>query len=154
MDAPLALGASAPGDAGVRGARLLADQKVRFLLVGGFNTVLGYLTFSALTLWAFHDIRFGYLLSLVCSYAIGISVAFVLYRRLVFVVHGHVVRDLVRFVSVYAVSIGVNALVLPLLVEVAHVPPLAAQAVVVLITTLLSFVGHRSFSFRRDDGDA
>lgn len=131
--------------------RLLADQKVRFLLVGGFNTVLGYLTFSALTLWVFHDVRLGYLLSLFFSYAIGISVAFVLYRRFVFVVHGHVLRDLVRFVSVYAVSIGVNAAVLPLLVEVVDVPPLLAQAVVVLITTLLSFVGHRSFSFRRDE---
>jgi putative flippase GtrA len=131
--------------------RLVADQRVRFLAVGAFNTVLGYVTFSALTLWVFHDVQFGYLLSLACSYAIGISVAFVLYRRLVFVVHGHVVRDLVRFVSVYAVSIAVNAVVLPLLVEVADVPPLVAQAVVVLITTLLSFFGHRSFSFRRDD---
>ncbi|KQX76284.1 MULTISPECIES: GtrA family protein [Aeromicrobium] len=131
--------------------RLLADQKVRFVLVGGFNTVLGYLTFGALTLWVFHDVRFGYLLSLLCSYAVGISVAFVLYRRLVFVVHGHVLRDLVRFVSVYAVSIGVNAAVLPVLVEVVGVPPVLAQGVVVLITTLLSFVGHRSFSFRRDE---
>ena len=131
--------------------RLLADQKVRFVLVGGFNTVLGYLTFSALTLWVFHDVRFGYLLSLFFSYAIGISVAFVLYRRFVFVVHGHVLRDLARFVSVYAVSIGINAAVLPVMVEVVGVPPVLAQAVVVLITTLLSFVGHRSFSFRRDE---
>ena len=134
-----------------RFARLVADQRIRFLAVGGFNMVLGYLTFSALTLWVFHEVRFGYLLSLVCSYAIGISVAFVLYRRLVFKVQGRVVRDFVRFVTVYAVSIGINAVVLPVLVEVAGVPPLAAQAVVVLITTLLSFVGHRSFSFRRDE---
>jgi putative flippase GtrA len=131
--------------------RLLADQRVRFLAVGGFNTVLGYLTFSALTLWVFHEVRFGYLLSLACSYAIGISVAFVLYRRLVFKVQGQVVRDFARFVTVYAVSIGINAVVLPVLVEVVGVPPVLAQAVVVLITTLLSFVGHRTFSFRRDD---
>jgi putative flippase GtrA len=131
--------------------RTVDDQRVRFLAVGGFNTVLGYLTFSALTLWVFHEMRLGYLLSLVCSYAIGISVAFVLYRRLVFKVHGQVVRDFVRFVTVYAVSIGINAVVLPVLVEVAGVPPVVAQAVVVLITTLLSFVGHRTFSFRRDD---
>jgi putative flippase GtrA len=135
----------------VRG--LVDDQRVRFLAVGGFNTVLGYLTFSALTLWVFHEVRFGYLLSLVCSYAIGISVAFVLYRRLVFKVQGQVVRDFVRFVAVYAVSIGINAVVLPVLVEVAGVPPVLAQAVVVLITTLLSFVGHRTFSFRRDEDD-
>ncbi|MFC5678210.1 GtrA family protein [Aeromicrobium endophyticum] len=140
---------SGSGSSTVRG--LVDDQRVRFLAVGGFNTVLGYVTFSALTLWVFHEVRFGYLLSLVGSYAIGISVAFVLYRRLVFKVQGQVMRDFVRFVTVYAVSIGINAVVLPVLVEVAGVPPLAAQAVVVLITTLLSFVGHRSFSFRRDE---
>jgi putative flippase GtrA len=61
------------------------------------------------------------------------------------------VRDFARFVTVYAVSIGINAVVLPVLVEVVGVPPVLAQAVVVLITTLLSFVGHRTFSFRRDD---
>lgn len=132
-------------------SRLVADQKVRFLAVGGFNTVLGFATFSALTLWVLDDVRFGYLLSLVLSYACGISVAFVLYRRFVFVVHGHVLRDLARFVTVYAVTVSVNAVVLPLLVEVAGVAPVLAQAVVVLITTLMSFVGHRSFSFRRDD---
>lgn len=131
--------------------RLLQNQKVRFVLVGGFNTVLGYVTFSALTLRVFHDVRFGYLLSLVVSYAIGISVAFVLYRRLVFVVQGQVVRDFARFVSVYALSIGINAAVLPILVEVVGVPPVVGQGAVVLVTTLLSFVGHRSFSFRRDD---
>lgn len=132
-------------------SRLLADQRVRFLAVGAFNTVLAYATFSALTLWVFDDVRLGYLLSLFLSYAFGISVAFVLYRRLVFVVRGQVLRDFARFVTVYAVSISVNAAVLPVLVEVAGVAPVLAQAVVVLITTLMSFVGHRSFSFRRDD---
>jgi putative flippase GtrA len=134
-------------------ARTLADQKVRFLLIGGFNTVLGFVLYSAMTLWVFHDVRFGYLMSLVCSYAIGIVVAFVLYRRLVFVVSGHVLRDFVRFVTVYVVSISVNAVVLPILVEVVGVSPLVAQAVVVLITTLMSFFGHKSFSFRRDPAD-
>jgi putative flippase GtrA len=135
-------------------ARLVADQRIRFLAVGGFNMVLGYLTFSALTLWVFHEVRFGYLLSLVCSYAIGISVAFVLYRRLVYDVRGHVLRDFLRFVAVYAVSIGINIAVLPLLVEGLDAPPLLAQAVAICITTLMSFFGHQSFSFRRDPEDA
>jgi putative flippase GtrA len=133
---------------------LFADQRMRFLAVGGFNMVLGYVTFGALTLWVFHEVRFGYLLSLVCSYALGIVVAFVLYRRLVYDVRGHVLRDFARFVMVYAASIGVNAAVLPLLVEGLDAPPLVAQAVAIGITTLMSFFGHQSFSFRRDPEDA
>ncbi|WP_255574769.1 MULTISPECIES: GtrA family protein [unclassified Cryobacterium] len=80
---------------------------------------------------------------------VGISLAFVLYRRFVFVVRGHVLRDFVRFVSVYLVAIGIHAVALPLLVEVAGVPPLLAQLVILVVTTLLSFFRHKKFSFRR-----
>lgn len=88
------------------------------------------------------------------SYVIAIGLAFVLYRRFVFHVTGQVLRDLVAFISVYLVAIGVNAVLLPVLVEVAHLPTLAAQAVVLCVTTLLSFFGHREVSFRRDDDPA
>ncbi|MDJ0337596.1 GtrA family protein [Cryobacterium sp. PH31-O1] len=131
--------------------RLLRDQRVRFLAVGATNTLVGYLVFSAFTLWVFTDVYLGYLLSLALSYVVGITLAFVLYRRFVFVVHGHVVRDFIRFVSVYLVAIGINVAALPLLVEVLLVPPLLAQLIILLITTLLSFFGHKKFSFRRSE---
>jgi putative flippase GtrA len=130
-------------------ARLARDERVRFLLVGGINTALGFFTYTALVLWVFAAVPFGYILSVVVSYAISITVAFVLYRRFVFRVTGHVVRDYVRFVSVYLVSIGINLALLPLFVEVLRMPPVLAQAIVLIITTLVSFFGHKSFSFRR-----
>ena len=122
---------------------------MRFLAVGATNTVVGYLVFSGFTLWVFADVYLGYLLSLALSYTVGITLAFVLYRRFVFLVHGHLLRDFGRFVSVYLVAIGINAAVLPLLVEAAHVPPLLAQLIILVATTLLSFFGHKKFSFRR-----
>lgn len=133
--------------------RLTRDQRVRFLAVGATNTVVGYLVFSGFTLWVFADVYLGYLLSLALSYAVGITLAFVLYRRFVFLVHGHLLRDFARFVSVYLVAIGINAPALPLLVEVAHVPPLLAQLIILVATTLLSFFGHKKFSFRRSAGE-
>ncbi|WP_104130366.1 GtrA family protein [Cryobacterium sp. N21] len=129
------------------------DQRVRFLAVGATNTLVGYIIFSALTLWVFREMYLGYLLSLAASYAIGISLAFILYRRFVFKVHGHVLRDFARFVSVYVVAIAINTAALPILVEVAKVPPLFAQFVILIATTLLSFFGHKSFSFRRGATD-
>ena len=134
--------------------RLARDQRVRFLAVGATNTVVGYLVFSAFTLWVFADVHLGYLLSLALSYVIGITLAFVLYRRFVFPVHGHLLRDFARFVSVYLVAIGINAAALPLLVEVAQVPPLLAQLMILVVTTLLSFFGHKKFSFRRSGSEA
>jgi putative flippase GtrA/4-amino-4-deoxy-L-arabinose transferase-like glycosyltransferase len=131
--------------------RLANDQRVRFLAVGGVNTVVGYAIFALVSQWVLRDVPFGYLAALVISYAIALVLAFFLYRSFVFKVTGSSVRDFVRFTSVYAVSIAINLAVLPLLVEMAHVSPLIAQAVILVITTLISYVGHRFFSFRRPE---
>ena len=131
-------------------ARLLAsDQRIRFVAVGGINTVVGYSLFVVFDLFLFARVPFGYLLSLAFSYAIAIILAFVLYRRIVFKVTGHVWSDFVKFVSVYILAIAVNTVALPLLIELVGLNSLAAQAIVLVATTLMSFFGHREFSFRR-----
>lgn len=131
--------------------RVLSDQRVRFLALGGFNTVLGFSIFGVLDAWVFQDLRFGYLLSLASAYTVVIVVAFALYRRYVFVVTGNVLEDFARFVTVYAAAVTVNTALLPVLVEIVGMPPLPAQAVILTITTLMSFFGHKTFSFQRKD---
>ncbi|MBN9632905.1 MAG: GtrA family protein [Actinobacteria bacterium] len=128
---------------------IVSDHRFKFLLVGGTNTVVGYVVYGALYQFVFRAVPLGYVISLVISYAISIVLAFYLYRRFVFKVTGHVVRDFIRFVGVYAVAITVNIVALPVLVEFAHVPPLIAQLIVIVATTLLSYFGHREVSFRR-----
>lgn len=130
-------------------ARLLANQKVRFLIVGGFNTVFGYGLFASFYRFVFSDVQFGYLISLVASYAAAITVAFFLYRRFVFPVADRLLRDFVAFLGVNAVAVAVNFALLPVLVEVFDVYPLVAQAAVVVCTTMISYFGHRDISFRR-----
>lgn len=132
---------------------LIRDQRVRFLAVGATNTIVGYLIFAVLTQWVFASVFLGYLISLAFSYIGSISLAFVLYRRFVFVVKGRLVGDFVRFVSVYLVAIGINALALPVLVEFVGIPPLLSQAIILFATTLLSFFGHKYFSFRRKSAE-
>jgi putative flippase GtrA len=134
--------------------RLLSDERVRFLIVGGVNTVLGYALFALFDLTIGRWI--GYIGSLYLSYVIAIGVAFVLHRRFTFRVGGtgNAVVDFLRFVSVYVVALAINTIALPILVEVVHIPPLPAQALVVILTTLLSYFGHKFFSFRRARRDA
>jgi len=76
--------------------------------------------------------------------------AFVAYRLIVFRVHGHLLRDLARFTSVYVGAFGFNLAALPLAVDVLGIRVLVAQAAVVLVTVASSFFLHRRFSFRRD----
>jgi len=129
--------------------RLLADERVRFLIVGGINTVVGYALFVAfeLTLGGY----IGYLGSLYASYVLATGLAFVLHRRFTFRVNGtgNVLLDFLRFASVYVVSLAINTVALPILIELAGMNSLAAQAIIVVVTTLVSYFGHKLFSFRR-----
>lgn len=127
--------------------RLVRDQRIAFLMVGAVNTVVG---FGWFVLFEFTVGRvWGYLASLAFAHVFSVLCAFALYRRFVFRVRGHVWRDLGRFELVYLVSISVNFVLLPILVEIGHLPPLLAQFLIVFVTTLISYFGHRGFSFRR-----
>jgi putative flippase GtrA len=129
--------------------KLAGDERVRFLAVGGFNTVLGFVLFAGLELLFGRWI--GYIVTLLISYVIAICVAFILHRHVTYRVTGtgNVVVDFLRFSSVYLVAIAINLVALPLLVELAHFPPILAQAIITVVTTLVSYFGHKLFSFRR-----
>ena len=126
--------------------RVVRDQRVAFLLVGAVNTVVGYLCFAGLLLLLGQR---HYLAALVCAYVIAVLFAFVMYRFVVFRVRGHVFSDLWRFATVYLSSLAVNLVLLPVLVELAGVPVLLAQALIVLVTAVISWAGHKHYSFRR-----
>ena len=129
--------------------RLFRDRRVAFLFVGVINTVVGFVWF------ALFDITvgrlWGYMVTLLFAHVASVLCAFVLYRRLVFRVRGHVWTDLIRFETVYLVSLGINAVLLPLLVEFAHLEPIVAQALIVFVTTLVSYFGHSRVSLRRKE---
>ena len=127
-------------------ARLLRDERVRFVIVGVVNTVVAY------ALFVVFELAFGgrYFLSLGLSYLFATLLAFALHRRYTFGVSGRdrLVTDFLRFESVYVVMLAINAALLPALVEGAGWPTLVAQAVCVVVTTVTSYLGHRFFSFR------
>lgn len=127
--------------------RVVKDYRVAFLIVGVTNTVVGFAWFALFQ--ATVGALYGYMVTLICAHIASVLCAFVLYRRFVFRVRGHLFRDLARFESVYLVALGINAVLLPILVEFAHLQPIVAQALIVFVTTLVSFFGHRDFSFRR-----
>lgn len=136
--------------------RLIKDQRVLFLMVGGVNTLVGTLWFVLFDSLLGHRWNgWGHYPALVLTYVFSILCAFVLYRKLVFRVHGHVWRDLVRFASVYVLAFFINLALLAVLVNGLHWPAIVSQFIIVFVTTALSWFGHSSFSFRRSgDGDS
>ncbi|MCH8627712.1 GtrA family protein [Arsenicicoccus piscis] len=128
---------------------IIRDQRVAFLVVGAINTAVGFLCFVA-----FHHLvgpRFGYMATLLCAHVVSVIIAFTLHRKLVFRVHGHLLRDLWRFETVNLASLGVNAVLLPICVELLHLDPVVAQLFIVIVTATVSWFGHSRFSFHRHE---
>jgi len=139
--------------------RLIRDQRIAFLIVGAFNTAIGYLLFVVFDLTVGQALRpqigpaAASIVTLVCAHIVATVIAFVLHRNFVFRVRGHVVRDFLRFQAVYLVTFGINIVVLPLLVLVG-IPSLLAQALITVVTVVVSWFGHKYFSFRRPAAQA
>lgn len=127
---------------------LVRDQRVAFMIVGAFNTVNGFALFVL-----FHmllgDGFVRYMATLLAAHVVAVMCAFVLHRRFVFRVRGHLLLDALRFEAVNLGALGLNAALLPLFVEVVNLDVIVAQLLAGVVVVLTSYVGHSLFSFRR-----
>lgn len=121
------------------------QEKVNYLLVGGWNTVFGYLVFAA-SYYLFGK-HIHYMFLLIASSVISITNAYIGYKIFVFKTTGNFVREYMRFYVVYGASILVNLILLPIIVEVTGLSPVIAQGFVIVLTVIASYFGHRNFSF-------
>ena len=123
----------------------MISSSVRYLLVGTYNAGVGYLIFYLIN-YAFGD-DIHYLLVLVTSYFFSLTHAYLGQRWVVFRSTGHLGREYLRFFIVNIIGMVGNMLLLIAFVE-SGAGLMVAQAISVLIVTVLSYFGHRFFSFR------
>ncbi|MGB6973077.1 MAG: GtrA family protein [Terracidiphilus sp.] len=130
-------------------------QFVRYLMVGSFNTLFGYGLFALLNWWLSRYSEYGYLLAAVLGNLIAITVAFLGYKWFVFRTRGQYLREWVRCVGVYGTMMLVGLAGLATLVPVfrhhmarPQLAPYLAAAVMTGVGVVLSFLGHKNFSFR------
>ncbi len=129
---------------------------LRYIVVGGFNTVFGYGLFALLN-WSFRGLgSYNYMYAALLANLIAISVAFLGYKWFVFRSYGNYLIEWLRCLGVYSSSLLIGLAGLPILVPILrgrlHRPALApyiAAAILTLITVLFSFLGHRNISFRQ-----
>ena len=119
---------------------------LKFVGIGILNTGFAYASFAALyTVFR----QLPYMAVLVVSRELSVVFAYILYRRLVFKSGGPIAREFAKFWMVYAGGLMLNLLALPFLVELAHVRVLVAQALVLVLTVMSSWIGHNRFSFSK-----
>lgn len=123
------------------------NRTLRYLLVGGWNTLFGYGIFAGLYLILNEDL--SYLLIAVMSHFLAVTQSFITQRRFVFCSGQPWAGEYMRFHIAHLGSLLAGLIALRLLVETIGVPPLLAQAVATVLITVLSYFLHLHFTFRQ-----
>jgi putative flippase GtrA len=130
------------------------QKKVRFLLVGLWNTIFGYLVFVGLDYLfnLFFSPRYvAYMSAAVLANIIAILNAYIFHKFVTFrsPLRGlAIIPEFVRFFSMYLFSFFLGLVLLPVFVEIFHLDPKIAGALLIPITVIISYLGHSRFSFR------
>jgi putative flippase GtrA len=133
-------------------------EKLRYLLVGGFNTVLAYALLNALD-WLFGCVNKKYELGLVpeavanaallLQYVITINISVVTMRYYVFRSTGNWKKEFAKAWSVYIFLYLINAPIMTLLMVIFGLKTWAAQGIYLTFSTIITFFLHKYFSFRK-----
>ncbi len=130
-------------------------QVIRFVIVGGWNTVFGYALFAGLNYALTGVIPYPFMVANALAYLISITVAYFGYKIFVFKTKGNYLREYLRTYLVYGASCLANLALLPVAVVVVRsvysnrmLVPYVAQAIVLPVVVLMSYFGHKKYSFR------
>ena len=124
------------------------DDKIRFVLVGGFNACVQYVLY-VLLLW-FAGEQY-YREALVLSWVVSTFSSFATQKVFVFCTRGSFavwVKEYVKCLGVWVVSFLINAVILDLLVRIAGLNPYGAQIIAIACTTITSYLLFKYFAFR------
>ena len=121
-------------------------EKIRFILVGCFNTFFGFAVFALLYLLA--DAYIHYLIILVLSNFISVAVAFLMLKFFVFQTQGNYLNEFMRCYVTYLIMLILNALLLYLMVDTLAQGVVLSQFIITALIVVLSYLGHKYFSFQ------
>ena len=130
-------------------------QFLRYLLVGGWNTLFGYSTFAAFTALLEPLFPGSYVLAMVLSSIVNITVAFLGYKWFVFKTKGNYLKEWMKCMAVYGSGMLPSLFLLPAIVEflrhvlhLGHWSPYVGAALLTGFGVIYSFVGHKKITFR------
>ena len=128
--------------------RAFNSTSVRFLIAGGWNTAFGYASL-ALLCYLFSP-KVQYLFLIVISTIFNITNAYLCHKFFVFKTKGNYVEEYLRYYVVYSVPIGLGFVVFPMCIEVLKMNFYVTQAILTVVTVIISYFGHLHVSFREN----
>ena len=122
-------------------------QQLRFLLAGAWNTVFGY--FAFLLAYQLLGGSYASVPALILGYAFALPQSYVVQRFLVFRSRSAWRAQFTRFALANTAIFVANLAMLPMAIKLFDTDPRIAQAVFVVLSTIISYLAHKHFSFRQ-----
>lgn len=135
-------------------------QKLRYLLVGGFNTVFAY-SILAILIWTYEKINISNNLNLneeiianlalFTQYVLCVNLSFITMKYYVFQSKGNWRAEFVKAWSVYIFLYLINAPIMTFLMVTMNLHALVAQAIYLIFSTIITYILHKYYSFRKKE---
>jgi putative flippase GtrA len=128
--------------------------KIKFVLVGIWNTIFGYgifCLFDTFFAWLISSRSAVYMCAMVLAQIMGVINAYIFHKYITFKSEAKgkaIIAEIFRFSTTYVVTFCMSLILLPTLVEIGHIRPKIAAAIIILICSVISYFGHSIFSFK------
>lgn len=120
-------------------------QGLRFLLVGGYNAVFGYLLFSILYYIMGNSLHYSVILLI--SYFIGVFNNFVVFKIFVFNTKGNWLKECISTYVSYAVLYPLNTILLFITIDLYGLSAYIGQGISVIIMPIITYFVLKIFAF-------
>lgn len=120
-------------------------EKIRFLLVGGYNTVISYALY-ALFLWISQNDNPQ--LSLFFSFLVSSLNSYLTQKFYVFNTRGNYCKEYLKCLGTWAIGYVLNALLLLFLTDYLEINPYGAQLFAAVLITINSYILLKYFAFK------
>ena len=122
-------------------------QAIRFILVGGYNTVFGYALFSALYFAIDNNIHYSLILFI--SYLISILNSFIVLKIFVFNTKGNWLKECISTYISYIFLYPINALVLFISIDLYGLSAYIGQLIATIIMPIITYFVLKRFAFKK-----
>ena len=123
------------------------QKKIRFLIAGVINTVVG-LGMYPLLYMILNPKGVGYIGVLFLAQLVCITFSFVSNKFFVFKTQGNFRNEYVKFFSFHGIYFAINLAALPALVEIFKLNPMIAQTIFSIFIIVTSYFWHNAVTFK------
>lgn len=124
------------------------SDKIRFLIIGGFNAGVSYLIYSAFCLIMGDS---AYQIALALAWTISSVVSYTTQKFLVFQANGNWVKEYLKCCTTWFFSYLINAGLLEFIVKILHLNVFVAQIVATLAAAVFTYIFFKKFAFRKKE---